>query len=73
MGDIVFLHFPEISRAEVLIQQQITAQSSNKQGVAKVSLELSPEEKTFLADRRLKVEDQRIPISDMQEIGSVVL
>lgn len=42
MGNIIFLHFPEISRAELLIQQQIAAQSSNSQPIQKKSVELTP-------------------------------
>ena len=49
VGDVVFLHFPEISRAEVLIQQQMEAQSSKQVIVQKISVELSEEEKAFIA------------------------
>lgn len=49
------------------------AQSSKQVTVQKISAELSAEEKGFLAERKAKIEGERVPIDDMVKKGSVAL
>jgi hypothetical protein len=72
MGELVFAHFPEISKAEVLVQQQVNANAS-KVAPKKASVQLTPEELQFIAARRPKIEGELESLEGYEEKASVVL
>lgn len=73
MGEINFAHFPEISKAEVLMQQQINSSAASKQTTKKVSVEVTPEELEFIKSRREKIQAELEPLDGYEEKCSIVL
>ena len=59
MGEVRFPYFPELPRAELLMQQQLELSANSPQGNKKQSVALTPAEVDGMTSRKAKMEAER--------------